>query len=89
MGSALVGDEPAAHFVSIHPRHHEVDEHDIGLDALHRLQAARPIGRGLDDPRGAELERELDDASHVGVVLDEHDAHAGHCNLLWFDAGWL
>ena len=48
MGRGHIRLEPLANFVTIHPRHHNIEQNDIGSLLLNNLQSGRTIERFCD-----------------------------------------
>ena len=71
--------DPPAHLDAVDPRHHHVEQHDVGAGALHRLQRVGTIHGGDDlEIFGRELRLEQPDIGED--VVDDEDA-CRHCGV--------
>jgi hypothetical protein len=79
IGDVARAADGAAQLEPVDARQHDVDQHDVGRDAVEQLD--RDLAAlGLVDGPALVLERELDRRSDALVVLDGQDAgsHAHH-----------
>jgi hypothetical protein len=67
-----LGAQPAGQLDAVHPRHHPVDDGQVGAAALHHLEGLLAVP-GLDHLVPVHPEVELDEARDVLVVVDHQD----------------
>ena len=77
----FLADRPAD-VQSVHPRHQDVEDHEIGSLAREGGQAGTPVA-GFDDVEARPPEREADDIPDVGVVVDDEDLVHGVMLRCW------
>jgi hypothetical protein len=80
-----IADHPD-HVGAVEDRHHPVEDQDVGIGAVHRLEPGGAI-LGLDDAAGAEaLQHGAQDRPHIRAVLDDEEGECrqveGHATLL-------
>ncbi len=68
--------DAAAHLQAAHSRQHQIQEHEVGLDGLQRLQTVLTGADGLRLVAHA-VQAEHDAAAYGRVVLDQQDAGHG------------
>ena len=67
------------HFIPVHARQAEVEEHDVGLEGLECLERRRTVASGPDG-MSVERERQGEALRQILVVLHEQDAARWQCH---------
>ena len=76
-----------ADLVAVHSGHHVIDHGHVRLDSADGLDPLDAVRRSGHLPTGGELEREFDQLTQVGVVVDEDYPECHTCPILAFRAG--
>ena len=77
VGGGRIGTDPPAGFQPVHPRHHDVEDDQIGALGVHLPKTLLAVGGG---PHLIALDPQvhLDDVEQPGIVVHDEDAALDH-----------